>query len=82
MTLPINRFRAKIFQGLQYLHQSFMVCHGNLTANNCLVDSHWSVKLTDFGITNLLNSWTLDGLLVERQPLSQESQFEQVLKAR
>lgn len=38
-------------QGCGYLHQSNIRTHGNLTSSNCLVDSRWVVKLTDFGLS-------------------------------
>ena len=38
-----------------YLHQQMQVpepkrVHGNLKSTNCLVDSYWNLKLTDFGL--------------------------------
>lgn len=40
-----------IMKGLIFLHDSSeVVSHGNLRSSNCLVDSRWCVKLTDFGL--------------------------------
>ncbi|XP_041362491.1 guanylate cyclase 32E-like [Gigantopelta aegis] len=39
-----------ILKGLIYLHQSEIGCHGDLKSSNCLVDSRWVVKITDFGL--------------------------------
>lgn len=39
-----------IMKGLIFLHDSEIVSHGNLRSSNCLVDSRWCVKLTDFGL--------------------------------
>ena len=36
-----------------YLHSSDIKSHGNLKSSNCLVDSRWVVKITDFGIPSL-----------------------------
>lgn len=33
-----------------YLHDSPLRYHGNLKTSNCLVDSRWVLKLTDFGL--------------------------------
>jgi Protein tyrosine and serine/threonine kinase len=37
-------------QGMTYLHDSPLKCHGNLCTANCLIDSRWVVKLSDFGL--------------------------------
>ncbi|ROT72015.1 hypothetical protein C7M84_009635 [Penaeus vannamei] len=42
-----------IVQGMVYLHDSPVKSHGNLKTSNCLVDSRWVVKITDFGIHEL-----------------------------
>ncbi|XP_045176739.2 guanylate cyclase 2G-like [Mercenaria mercenaria] len=41
---------ADICQGLDYLHKSSIKVHGNLRSANCVIDSRWVCKLTDFGI--------------------------------
>ncbi len=33
-----------------YLHASSLGSHGRLTSSNCLVDSRFVVKITDFGL--------------------------------
>jgi serine/threonine protein kinase len=40
------------FQGLKYLHDNFIGCHGNLKTSNCVIDSRWVLKLTHFGLTD------------------------------
>ncbi|XP_069945605.1 guanylate cyclase 32E-like isoform X2 [Cherax quadricarinatus] len=42
-----------IVQGMVYLHDSAVKSHGNLKSSNCLVDSRWVVKITDFGLHEL-----------------------------
>ncbi|KAL9911404.1 speract receptor isoform 1-T8 [Glossina fuscipes fuscipes] len=41
---------ADIIRGVIYLHESPIRCHGSLCTSNCLVDSRWVVKLSDFGL--------------------------------
>jgi atrial natriuretic peptide receptor A len=38
------------FQGMIYLHDSEIRCHGRLKSSNCVVDSRWVVKITDYGL--------------------------------
>lgn len=37
-------------QGMLYLHDSPLRYHGALSSSNCLIDSRWVVKLSDFGL--------------------------------
>ncbi|CAL8074971.1 unnamed protein product [Calicophoron daubneyi] len=39
-----------IIRGLTFLHDSDLRYHGNLKTSNCVVDSRWVLKLTDFGL--------------------------------
>lgn len=50
-----SAFLKDILKGIQYLHKSTVGYHGLLTLQNCLIDANWVLKLTNFGITNLLN---------------------------
>ncbi|XP_046368236.2 atrial natriuretic peptide receptor 1-like isoform X3 [Haliotis rufescens] len=47
-------FRYSIMQdivrGMAYLHSTDVHCHGNLKSTNCVVDSRFVVKITDFGL--------------------------------
>ncbi|KAF8371069.1 hypothetical protein PRIPAC_77498, partial [Pristionchus pacificus] len=42
-----------IVHGLDYLHSSFLQCHGNLNSASCLVDDRWQVKLSDYGLRSI-----------------------------
>ena len=33
-----------------YLHGSELVSHGRLKSTNCVVDSRWVLKITDYGL--------------------------------
>lgn len=53
------------FQGLEYLHKSHLQVHGNLTTRNCLVDSRWTVRLTDYGLQSLFFRLAKEGFQTE-----------------
>lgn len=36
---------------MQYIHSSILGCHGRLKSSNCVVDSRWMLKVTDYGLT-------------------------------
>ncbi|XP_070537042.1 LOW QUALITY PROTEIN: atrial natriuretic peptide receptor 1-like [Ptychodera flava] len=42
-----------VCKGLEYLQNCFLRCHGNLKSSNCVVDSRFVLKLTDFGLNEL-----------------------------
>ena len=39
-----------IIKGMLFIHSSEIKCHGNLTSANCVVDSRFTLKITDFGV--------------------------------
>ncbi|XP_048248100.1 guanylate cyclase 32E-like [Haliotis rufescens] len=49
-TMFIASIVADILKGMVYLHQSDVGSHGDLKSSNCLVDSRWVVKISDFGL--------------------------------
>ncbi|GAB6027958.1 hypothetical protein CHUAL_002186 [Chamberlinius hualienensis] len=42
-----------VVKGMAYLHHSEIHCHGNLKSSNCVVDSRFVCKITDFGLHQL-----------------------------
>lgn len=42
-----------IAAGMNYLHLSAIGSHGRLKSSNCVVDSRWTVKISDFGLREL-----------------------------
>ncbi|ELT96795.1 hypothetical protein CAPTEDRAFT_124162 [Capitella teleta] len=42
-----------IVRGMAYLHSSDIKSHGKLKSSNCVVDSRFVLKITDFGLHNL-----------------------------
>ena len=39
------------YQGLRYVHNTQLKIHGHLTSHNCVIDSRFTLKLTNYGIT-------------------------------
>ncbi|WAR01721.1 GCY2-like protein [Mya arenaria] len=48
-----NCVLQQLNQGLELLHKSAIHFHGNLRSTNCVVDSRWTCKLTDFGVPTI-----------------------------
>jgi atrial natriuretic peptide receptor A len=42
-----------IVKGMQHIHNSSIESHGNLKSSNCVVDSRFVCKITDFGLPTL-----------------------------
>ncbi|XP_041460790.1 atrial natriuretic peptide receptor 1-like [Lytechinus variegatus] len=45
-----NSLITDVMRGLHYLHNSVIVLHGRLSSSNCVVDSRFVLKLTDYGL--------------------------------
>ncbi|XP_076365959.1 atrial natriuretic peptide receptor 1-like [Tachypleus tridentatus] len=43
-----------IVEGMSFIHDSSISYHGKLKSSNCVIDGHFVVKLTDFGLRSLL----------------------------
>ncbi|TSL28199.1 Atrial natriuretic peptide receptor 2 [Bagarius yarrelli] len=41
-----------IVKGMNYLHNSYIGSHGNLKSSNCVVDSRFVLKITDYGLAS------------------------------
>jgi atrial natriuretic peptide receptor A len=48
-----NKVILVCFQGMSYLHSSDVRSHGSLKSSNCVVDSRFVLKITDFGLHSL-----------------------------
>ncbi|XP_026875547.1 atrial natriuretic peptide receptor 1 isoform X1 [Electrophorus electricus] len=43
---------SDIVKGMAFLHNSVIISHGNLKSSNCLVDSRFVLKITDYGLAS------------------------------
>lgn len=41
-----------LFQGMAFLHNSIIGHHGSLKSSNCVVDSRFVLKITDYGLAS------------------------------
>ncbi|XP_059056049.1 uncharacterized protein LOC131849933 [Achroia grisella] len=48
-----------LVKGMRYLHASPLRVHGRLTSRNCVVDSRWVLRLTDYGLPGLYRAQAL-----------------------
>lgn len=42
-----------LFQGLLFLHNSELGCHGNFKSSNCVVNSRWTLQVSDFALLEI-----------------------------
>lgn len=49
----IQNISTIFIQGMQHIHNSQIGSHGNLKSSNCVVDSRFICKITDFGLPTL-----------------------------
>ncbi|KAL3120642.1 hypothetical protein niasHT_007934 [Heterodera trifolii] len=66
-------FVRDITLGLEYLHLSKIGFHGALNPSACVIDRNWSVRLTDFGLANMLERWLKESQIV---PLEEDKKEE------
>ncbi|XP_054874132.1 atrial natriuretic peptide receptor 1 isoform X2 [Amphiprion ocellaris] len=45
-----------IVKGMAFIHNSVIISHGNLKSSNCVVDSRFVLKITDYGLQSLRTS--------------------------
>ena len=49
-TISLNNI---LLQGMCYLHDSPLISHGRLKSSNCLIDSRWTLKISNYGVSDL-----------------------------
>lgn len=45
---------------MAFLHNSVIVSHGNLKSSNCVVDSRFVLKITDYGLASFRKESSCD----------------------
>ena len=48
-----------LVKGMRYMHASPLRVHGRLSSRNCVVDSRWVLRLTDYGLPALFRAQAL-----------------------
>lgn len=49
---------------MAFLHNSVIVSHGNLKSSNCVVDSRFVLKITDYGLESFRKENNLEDMHV------------------
>ncbi|XP_059177836.1 speract receptor-like [Physella acuta] len=62
---------SDIIKGMIYLHASELISHGKLKSSNCVVDSRWVLKITDYGLHEFMAG--------EVQPLGEYALYRNML---
>lgn len=52
----VTSLSLNLVNGMIYLHDSQLGFHGNLKSSNCLIDSNWTLKITNFGLKHIRNA--------------------------
>ncbi|CAG2121179.1 unnamed protein product, partial [Medioppia subpectinata] len=53
-------FLGDLIRGMKYLHNSLIQTHGYLNSQNCVIDSRWLLKVTNFGINRFRELQSLE----------------------
>ncbi|CAI5449102.1 unnamed protein product [Caenorhabditis angaria] len=68
-----STFIKHILHGVHFIHNSSIKVHGALYLSNCVVDSYWVVKITDFGTRSILSEKIHHKELVPMMPFDSEA---------
>ena len=49
-----SAFARDLAKALVYLHDTLRIAHGQLNTDSCLISQYWSLKLSDYGLNQVL----------------------------
>ena len=52
------------FQGLVYLHDTCQLVHGALTTRSCFVTKYWTIKLSDYGLNDVIDELIQNDMII------------------
>jgi hypothetical protein len=55
-------------QGVQYLHESCQLAHGGLNVQSCLISQYWALKLSDYGLNDVLDELARQDMVQVQAP--------------
>ena len=62
-----NEFKVSfvndIVNGLAYLHDTANICHGLLNLHSCVVTPQWTVRLSSYGLADLIHRGKIKKLM-------------------
>jgi len=64
---------VNLFLGMSFLHNSAIQYHGNLKSTNCVVDSRFVLKITDYGLHSFRNTLSTEESFRESESKAQSS---------
>ena len=66
-------FILDIVKGLGYLHETARICHGQLNLHSCIVTPQWTVRISNYGLTNVIAE-AVNSKLIKPQQLNQHGE--------
>ena len=60
---------------MKYIHTSLLRYHGNLKSGNCVIDSRWVLKITDYGVSDMYQKCRAKRVLDESGSYARDTMF-------
>ena len=71
----INSFTHDLIKGLEFLHLTLKIPHGSLNTSTCLVTQHWTLKLCNFGLNDVVNALLMKDAIVFEKTLDLDGKY-------